>query len=33
MTYQFDKDPEGGIILVNVQLNGQCFDNDQTWSG
>jgi len=23
MTYQFEKDPEGGIILVNVQLNGK----------
>jgi predicted aspartyl protease len=23
MTYQFDRDPEGGIILVNVQLDGK----------
>jgi predicted aspartyl protease len=23
MKYQFERDPEGGIILVNVQLNGR----------
>ena len=28
MKYRFERDPEGGIILVNVQLEGATFSID-----